>query len=140
MLPPEPRPLTYHHCRELAHVRHRAVHAVRPFPRSTGDLVHPDRHDEVAYAWMADRCGFWPLWLAVGDDEVARRLTGYPNQWRRLLVSAPDPERCLDRRRGDVPSDVLFSWADAPAGVVHSDYHNWHLVLNSVEYEDRRQP
>ncbi len=38
-------------------------------------------HDEAAYGWLADRLGFWPLFLAVGETEEDRRVTGYQMQW-----------------------------------------------------------
>lgn len=112
--------LIFHHCRDLAHAGFGVVEPVRltrlvPEPACDGAPCDDDEwHDalafEAAYAWLAERQGFWPLFLAVGDDDEARRITGYAH--------GSDP--------------VLFSWRTAPAGCVYSDHASWHIVLNSV--------
>jgi hypothetical protein len=117
--------LIYHHAVDLAFV---------PGPvelRSTpGSELCPGWHEtagegeyppdalwfEPAYAWLAERAGFWPLFLAVGESDDDLRLTGYQDQWRRAL--APSPER------------VLFSYADLPDPLVFSDHSLWHIVLS----------
>jgi hypothetical protein len=127
------RPLLYHHARPLAHVHHGAVAPVRetgvvPAPGCAagngacdwGDAWHVALHMEAAYGWLAERVGFWPLFLAVGEGDDDRRVTGYQNQWPRHWV----PPRDL----------VLFSWPEPPAGAVHCCHDHWNIVLNSVRH------
>jgi hypothetical protein len=153
--PAQSGPLRYHHARTLAHVRHGLVVPVREtdvLPAPAGpcasgrsrcdyrDPWHLALHTEAAYAWLAERVGFWPLFLAVGKTDDNRRLTGYQSQWSRFPNWAP-PGRPRDL--------VLFSWSAPPAGTVHCCFGHWSIVLNSVregerphelrvEFDDRR--
>jgi len=86
-----------------------------------------------AYSWLAGQIGHWPLFLAVGNDDDAMRITGYQNQWRRILSSSATGNTY--RRKGEFPSRVLFSFHDLPE-VSFSDYHNWHIPLNGGEEEE----
>lgn len=81
----------------------------------------------AAYRWLAQRIGHWPLFLAVGSKEDAVRITGYQNQWARLLSSSAQGNQY--REPGQFPSTVLFSFAKLP-DVSYSDYYNWHTPLN----------
>jgi hypothetical protein len=130
-------PLLYHHCRELVHTRYDLVVPWRvtqalpePAERDTG-TVWDDwslaEHMEASYRWLAQRVGFWPLWLAVGASDEDRRMSGYQLQWRRQSETA---------------NNVLFSWARPPTPTLHYlCYGHWHIVLNSVYYQGRyRQP
>lgn len=132
----EPTPtLRYHHARPLIHVRHGVVVPVRetdvlPAPSCAPggdgcdmtDEWHGALHMEAAYRWLAERVGFWPLFLAVGDSDDDRRLTGYQQQWSRSPYLSPEPPR----------DQVMFSWSTTPAFAVHCCYPDWHIVLNSV--------
>jgi hypothetical protein len=129
----------FHHARALSEVVFGSVEPVRlselliertaPPP---GDVIFNDQWHlatqlEAAYRWLAERIGFWPIFLAVGETAEDRRLTGYQSQF--------------SRRRGwdsfGQPRDqVLFSYTDAPAEVRFVDYINWHLVLNAVHSRD----
>jgi hypothetical protein len=127
--------LRYDHARSLHHVRHGIVGPVRktdvlPAPACAADdrcdrfdEWHDALHMEAAYAWLAREVGFWPLFLAVGESDDDRRMTGYQNQWSRSPYWAPP---------GRPRNLVLFSWRQPPAGVVHCCYDHWHIVLNGV--------
>jgi hypothetical protein len=128
--------LLFHHARDLAHTPHGVVRGVRRRrllfdPGACGDCARLDlgaRIDlafDLAYAWVAERVGFWPLFVAVGGDDEDRRMTGYQDQWRRWRVT--DGEQTRPRSR------VLFSWPDAPPATVFMDFAAWHMVLNAVE-------
>jgi len=115
----------FHHARELAHVRFEAVRQTpvskllaEPDCSNGCDRPEDDFHNAVwcdaAYAWIAECVGFWPLFLAVGEHDDDRRMTGY-----------------ADRRP---PSRVLFSWRQAPPHTNFMDFDAWHVVLNSVQF------
>lgn len=133
------RPVTstpgYHHSRSLQHVSHGTVKPARltellrdPGCAAIGtcdpsDDWHFALQLEACYRWLAERIGFWPLFLAVGDTDEDRRMTGYQLQWSRSRTISPT---------GPPRDQVLFSWSDAPAHAIYVDYLSWHTVLNSV--------
>jgi len=128
--------LLFHHARDLAHTQHGIVRGVRRRrpriePRRSGDRARLDlevRIDltfDLAYAWVAERVGFWPLFVAVGGGDEDRRMTGYQDQWRRW--------RETDGEQTRPQSEVLFSWLRAPPATVFMDFAAWHMVLNAVE-------
>ena len=125
----------FHHTRPLEHV---VFGPVRSEPRA--DEMRPDGpcdpyddfHDqlmfETSYRWLEERLGFWPTFLAVGDHEEARRMTGYANQFsRRIGWSAK--EGPLYRKAGEIDNNVLFSFSSVPEAR-YSDYSSWHYLLS----------
>jgi hypothetical protein len=64
------------------------------------------------------------LFVAVGDTEEDRRMTGYQLQWSRA-------RNCWGAE-GRPPDQVLFSWNDPQPHATYIDYQSWHMVLNSV--------
>jgi len=114
--------MLFHHAHVLAQVRHSVVRPVRDEP--------PAGEFAPAYAWLEGRLGFRPLFLAVGEDDEDRRMTGYQDHWRRRpRGAAPEPSR------------ALFSWPQAPPGAVLMDFAAWHVVLNTpgdVQPSDER--
>lgn len=129
----------YHHCRNIDHVLYDIVipyrpHIHLPVPDCSGHCNFDDWHTyldyDTAYRWLAERTGFWPLWLAVGADEDAIYMTGYASQFTRIISWSKEGNKY--RKTGEFPSDVLFSWQQAPQGAFYLDYSNWHVVLNSV--------
>jgi hypothetical protein len=88
----------------------------------------------AAYGWVAERVGFWPVFLAVGSGDEARHMTGYQDQWRRWRTTDGEETRPKSR--------VLFSWCHPPPAIVFMDFDAWHIVLNAVEFdgEDVRDP
>jgi hypothetical protein len=128
-------PTFYHHARDFEHVRHdivlpwRVTQALPPPDclrgcEDTNDEWHDALHFEACYRWLAQRVGFWPLWLAVGADDEDRRMSGYHTQFRKR---APGEERS---------NSVLFSWTQPPSAALrYLCYEHWYIVLNSVYYE-----
>lgn len=110
--------LQYHHCRSLESVIYDKVQA-RP--------EHTDEYFKMAYLWLEKEVGFYPLFLAVGRTEEDIRMTGYQNQWRRVLSEGPGGKEY--RKKGKFPSEVLFSFGEVEG--VFMDYDYWHLVLGA---------
>jgi hypothetical protein len=143
--------LLFHHCRPLEFSTYDLAVPVRltdilPKPAACpapteGHCEWDDWHDalhmEASYRWLAERVGFWPLWLAVGADEEAAYMSGYSSQFARLLSWSKQGR--VYRQPGAFPSDVLFSWAQSPAGARYLDYSNWHYPLNAVYEVSRHQ-
>jgi len=127
--------LLFHHARELDHVcfgvvrQERVSRLLGPEPtdclRSGGPCPIDDWHEEAvwmepAYDWLAERIGFYPLFLAVGDVEKVSRITGYDDQFRRKHR----PRRLRNK--------VLFSFADLPEPVRFQDYDAWHFTIGGA--------
>jgi len=91
---------------------------------------------DKAYDWLEREVGFYPLFLSVGETVDDMAMTGYQNQWRRLLVEGKNYRKY--RQKGEVQNQVLFSFVDIPDGIF-IDYMNWHMVLNS-EYDNYQIP
>ena len=123
--------LQYHHCMSLERV---IFGEVKPNPEQA------DSDFKGAYSWLEKQVGFYPLFLAVGQSEEDVRMTGYQNQWRKLLVISKKGNEYV--QKGQFPNDVLFSFMDVDG--VFMDYDYWHLVLNAshkdyqmTDYEKR---
>jgi hypothetical protein len=139
--------LLFHHSRELRHVPFGIVRQARVstiLPRSqrppTSPLDDPWYEAklawEPAYDWLAERLGFYPLFLAVGSTDDDRRMTGYQDQWRQLLGYGPEGR--VYRRRGQISSRCLFSWSRMPTDLVFLDFGYWHVILNAVSSDLER--
>lgn len=143
--------LLFHHSRPLAYSPYDLVLPTRltdlsspTCPKPTAakpycpwDDWHDALHMEAAYRWLAERVGFWPLFLAVGSGEDTLRMTGYEHQFARILAWHKSGNTY--RAKGDFPSDALFSWREPPALVRFTDYSWWHVVLNSHELVGRHR-
>lgn len=112
----------YHHARELEY----CIYGVVRQKRETSKYFYN------AYEWLQHEIGFYPLFLAIGETIDDIRMTGYQNQWRRLLAEGRSYRKY--RQKGEIENQVLFSFTDIPVGVF-VDYMNWHIVLNS-EYNN----
>ncbi len=110
--------LLYHHCRSLHSIVYGEVKA---------NPEYPDPYLKDSYAWLEKEIGFYPLFLAVGVTEEDIRMTGYQNQWKRLLSEGPNGKEY--RKKGEFPNDVLFSFKNIDG--IFMDYNYWHLVLNA---------
>jgi len=80
-----------------------------------------------AYEWLESELGFYPLFLAVGETDEDIRMTGYQNQWKRILSTGPAGKEY--RRKGEFPNSVLFSFESVEG--VFMDFEYWHLALNA---------
>jgi hypothetical protein len=123
--------MLYHHCRSLNSVVYGEVRA---------NSEHSDPYFEDAYSWLEREVGFYPFFLAVGATEEDIRMTGYQNQWRRILSDGPNGKEY--RKRREFPNDALFSFENVDG--IFMDYDYWHLVLNAgyknyqmTDYEKR---
>lgn len=110
--------LLYHHCRDLRSV---VYGEVKPNPK------YSDPFYRDACLWLEKEVGFYPLFLAVGVTDEDLRMTGYQNQWRKILSESPKGKEY--RKKGDFPNDVLFSFEKVDG--IFMDYDHWHLVLNA---------
>lgn len=109
-----------------------------PDPNRVEDEL--DEHFKGAYSWLEKQIGFHPLFLSVGETEEDIRMTGYQNQFRKILTESKDGKTY--RKKGEYPNFVLFSFDEVKG--VFLDYMNWHIVLNSshrdykiTDYEKR---
>jgi hypothetical protein len=133
-------PHVFHHCRPLAHVTFGPVsqHHALPSLFCPGPCPFDDDHYtalwDLAYAWLEQQFGFWPLFLAVGATEDAIRTTGYTDQWRRITSYSKAGNTY--RKSGEYPNDVLFSFASPPPAVRYSD-HDWFTlsILNAINHK-----
>jgi hypothetical protein len=123
--------LLYQHCRELDHVRYDVglgyrythAHAEPDCARSGGGCDFTERwhhafYFEAAYRWLAERVGFWPLWLAVGGSDDDRRRTSYHDQFRRAWADGVG-----------VANPVLFSWREKPSPLLrYPCFEHWSTI------------
>jgi len=122
--------MLYHHRMELEDVVFGKIIAN---PEKSKD---EDMDMKSAYLWLEKQIGFYPLFLAVGDDEEDLRITGYHNQWRRVIstrfVGKNEKGRYIKetvlRKAGEFPNRVLFSFENLEG--VFMDYDYWHIPLN----------
>ena len=123
--------MLWHHSRSVEDAPFAVVHGQRrtetlPPPRcSSGepcdwnDEWHWAFYWEALFEWLAERVGFWPIFLSVGASDDDRLMTGYSNQWLR-------------RPPATIANAVLFSYASEPDAAAYSDYGWWHCVLNGL--------
>ena len=90
----------------------------------------------MALALKLKEVGFYPLFLSVGASKEDLYMTGYPNQWARI-VCTKIVDRRIDgtyihknilRKRGEFLNNILFSFEEVDG--VFTDYEYWHLVFN----------
>ncbi|MEK6846302.1 MAG: hypothetical protein AABY26_06065 [Nanoarchaeota archaeon] len=111
--------LQYHYCVSLEGVVYGEV-------RANSEYADPCFKD--AYSWLEKEVGFYPLFLAVGATEEDIRMTGYQNQWRRILSGGSNGKTY--RKRRILPNEVLFSFEEIDG--VFMDYGYWHIALNAA--------
>lgn len=117
--------LTFHHSRPLDLVSYGVVRPISPleYGRSDPDISEFFEHD---YQWIKDKIGFYPIFLSVGRTNEDLDMTGYSDQWRRVLSKGKDHTEY--RKKGQFPNEVLFSFAQTPPQGVFTDYDNWHMI------------
>src|SRR3989344_915488 len=123
--------LQYHHCRSLDGIVYGRVEA---------SSENADEYFKDAYSWLEKVVGFYPIFLSVGTTDDDIRMTGYQNQWKRILSEGHNRKEY--RKKGNFPNDVLFSFEDING--VFMDYNYWHIALNAshknyqmTDYEKR---
>ncbi len=97
--------ILFHHSRPFATVSYGIV---KPHPAGSSMLEFRGIRD--AYQWLEVRVGFFPLFLAAGTQEWQLQMTGYQDQWRRLIGYDSEAERRIYRGKGEFPNYVLFSF------------------------------
>ena len=144
--------LLYHHCRSLESV---------VFGKVKANPKYSDPDFKDAYLWLKGEVGFYPLFLSVGTTYDDILMTGYPNQWRKIISTkivgrrgnGTYIQKNVLRKKGEFPNDVLFSFEELrcpfsmPRNTIRSiqlrcpmewafmDYGYWHLALGS--YRDK---
>ncbi len=112
-------PGLYHHCLPAA-----AAYpiTIRPDPNRSDSFFLP------AYEWVRQIVGFYPLFLAVGNNI---RMTGYQDNWKiRVGGNFVDGNYQKNyRKSGGFPNLAVFSF-DTLDGVF-MDYDSWHIALNA---------
>ena len=110
------------------------------YGRVEASSEHADEYFKDAYSWLEKVVGFYPIFLSVGTTDDDIRMTGYQNQWKRILSEGHNRKEY--RKKGNFPNDVLFSFEDING--VFMDYNYWHIALNAshknyqmTDYEKR---
>ena len=123
--------LKYHHSRSLDSVVFGEVKHTKEFSGETY---------RAAYLWLEKEIGFFPIFLSVGTTDEDIRMTGYQNQWMRLI--AMSNSKRIYRKKSEFPNYILFSYEELDG--VFTDYNDWHIALNSgykdcqlTDYEKR---
>lgn len=123
-----------YHCMPLSAVSYNVLHPDRQF--SDSELL-------PAYLWLEERIGFYPLFLALGQEDSIS-MTGYTNQWKRVVGCERRHNGSITnvyRRKGEFPNDVLFGFDKAVLAAldaVFTDYSSWLGVLNCIDAEAKR--
>jgi len=123
--------LKYHNCIDLENTIYGELES---------NIKYSEPDYKKAYSWLEKQVGFYPLFLAVGETEEDMRMTGYQNNWRRLILMSRNGNEY--RKKGEFPNLVLFSFEEVDG--VFMDYDAWHFVLNAgyknynmTDYEKR---
>ena len=125
--------LYYHHCRSLESI---VFEEVKANPK------YFDPHFKDAYLWLKRQINFYPIFLAVGSTEEDIRMTGYQNQWQKIVGTKIIGRRKngsyiqenILRKKGEFPDDILFSFEEVEG--IFMDFEYWHLVLNASTRSD----
>lgn len=124
--------LYYHHSRSLESV---IFGEVKASPR------HFDYYLKDSYLWLKKEIGFYPIFLSVGLTDEGLFMTGYQNQWRKIIGTknigrkkdGKYIQKNILRKKGEFPNEVLFSFEEVEG--IFMDYMGWHLALGS--YRDK---
>jgi len=99
--------LIFHHARPLTSVKYDRVFPARQ---------EADKELLPAYEWLEERIGFFPLFLAIGNQEWRLRMTGYQDQWKRFLSYDFEAKKRIYRHKGEFPNYCLFSFDEGTEG------------------------
>ncbi len=99
------------------------------------------------YKWLEKRIGYFPLFMAAGNEDSAPYNAGYNNQWRVVLSSRYCKEKnrviSLERRaKGDAPNFAMFRFDERPKVCCFLDSAWWSIGvltphLNNEEPQER---
>ena len=120
--------LTFHHARPFEVVRYGIVSQVDPMDvvGSGGNIADAKFHSD-AYKWLEDKVGFYPLFMAVGRRNQDAYITGYPDNWKRVIRKSL--KGSVHRKAGEHPNIVLFSFEQPPKGSVYTDHDMWNCLM-----------
>lgn len=103
----------FHHARPIEYSFPGEVH--QSIPREENGEIDESYH--TAFSWMETQVGFYPLFLAVGNEQQALSMTGYQLQWKKSYQSN---------------NSILFSFKEKPSNGVFNDWMYWsNVILNS---------
>lgn len=118
-----PKKLLFHHCTDLE--------ALLKGEILTGDPQRAGQGYENSYKVWSDTFGFHPIFLAMGCGKETVEITGYPNQFSRVIACGYSQEkkrRVLTLRpKGECPNRVLLSFEHV-GGLAHK-FTTWEDVL-----------
>lgn len=84
-----------------------------------------------AYEWLEEQVGFFPHFVAVGNDEDALYRTGYQDNWQVWMGGdfVQGIYRKSYRIKGEFPNLVLLSFEHLEG--VFMDFMSWHIAINA---------
>ncbi len=110
--------LMYHYCMPFEDVSYGVL---------VPDPARCDPDCRKAHEWLAAELGFWPVFIAVGDSLESYWMTGYHDNWGRVVSWSA--EGTVLRKAGEYPNHVMFSFDNLDG--VFMDHEYWFLVLNA---------
>ncbi len=122
--------VSFWHCMPVSKVKRSTL--LVPGPR------HSSKEYLPAYKWLEERVGYFPMFLAAGNEDEAPYTTGYHNQWRVSLSQKKCPKSgrlvTLKRRKaGRFPNLVMFRFDEAPSNCTFMDSSWWAIsVMNGL--------
>lgn len=124
----------FHHCTKLETLVYGVIKSSTKYS-IVGDTKEDfDDFYIKAYKWWESEMGFYPLFLSVGKTYDDLLMTGYMNQWRRIVRSRSEKingkYKIINtlRKAGEFPNYVLFSFDEHDG--IFTDYDAWHIVLS----------
>jgi hypothetical protein len=87
--------------------------------------------------WLEKQIGFYPLFLAYGETDEDIRMTGYQQNWMRVISSRYQCGKNIVEyvKKGEAKNYILFSF-ESVQSPVFIDYDEWFCVLNSYPSYD----
>lgn len=107
--------LNYHHSRPLEFVNYGNVRQ----NRTVFDEI--DAAFDKAFDWLNTQVGFFPLFMAVGENEEAVRSTGWQHQWLKKVYPGDK------LRYGEKRNEILFSFQEIE-NPVFLDCNYWPVI------------
>ncbi|MBT5022563.1 hypothetical protein HOK51_02235 [Candidatus Woesearchaeota archaeon] len=114
--------LLFHHCIDIKYAKPEKI---------INKPEYAEDYLQDPHSWLQHQVGFYPIFLAAGNTQEDIRMTGYQNQWQRIISSKyiNDKRVCEYEKPGEFDNFVLFSYKNLEG--VFLDYDRWVRVLNS---------
>jgi hypothetical protein len=101
--------------------------------------AYSDKFYQRAYYWLEQHLGFYPLFLAVGNDtSTPYEMTGFNANFKtRVCGYSERKQKPVNCRNPDtLPNMVLFRFERSDIETLHyQDYDAWHGILNTYCYD-----